>query len=85
MFKLQKIWHTPQPESSRQGGVGGPIPMGRGSYAVRGRGGGIERGRGRGRGGYYGRPHEDEERSFSRPRTFERSQVKLIFQIVFKN
>lgn len=52
--------------------------MGRGSYSVRGRGGGIERGRGRGRGGYYARPHEDEERSFSRPRTFERSQVRSV-------
>lgn len=75
---LQRIWHTPQPESSRQGGVG-TTPMGRGAYSVRGRGGGLDRGRGRGRGGYYGRPHEDEERSFSRPRTFERSQVKCYY------
>ncbi|OXA51693.1 GRB10-interacting GYF protein 2 [Folsomia candida] len=72
-----RIWHIPQPESSRQG-PGGAAPIGRG-YATRGRGGGIDRGRGRGRGSYstYGpRTHEEEDprSSFSRPRNFERSQ-----------
>ena len=48
--------------------------MGRNSYSVRGRGAGTERGHGCGRGGHYLRPHEEEDRSFSRPRTFKRSQ-----------
>ncbi|OXA59526.1 GRB10-interacting GYF protein 2 [Folsomia candida] len=72
-----RIWHIPQPESSRQG-PGGADPIGPG-YATRGRGGGIDRGRGRGRGSYltYGpRSHEEEDprSSFSRPRNFERPQ-----------
>ena len=69
--------------------------MGRGSYSSRGRGGPMmDRGRGRGRGvgiggssggGYYSRPHgEEDDRPFNRPRAFERSQVREFIAVFLR-